>query len=315
MTNFISVIIPCYNVEDYVRDAISSVLAQTYMNFELILVDNNSTDGTLPILERAAINSSCIRVLEQPLPGAPRARNLGLSVAKGNWIQFLDADDLLLPDKLERQMKLVKANTPLLVGTPEYQRLDGSIFITEPWELPFKGLFEGLRQGNTCCNLWNKKYLAKVNGWEESRQFQQDYDLIFRILKINDRPVYDHTVSTIIRERKGQEQITKTNPLGIRIELLDLRLEMMYWLKRHRPGSFEMEQFFYHQTFYRFIRYLAELDLKRAERYMQYLPSDFKPKYSKETYIPFWNAMMVQLVGFRRAETFRRTVLQFKKSQ
>lgn len=313
MSKFVSVIIPCYNVEDYVRNAIDSVLAQTYMDFELILVDNNSTDRTLQILERAAINSSQVRVLEQPLPGAPRARNMGLSVARGSWIQFLDADDLLLPDKLERQMKLVQSDTPLLVGTPKYQRLDGSDYTTEPWELPFKGVFEGLRQGNTCCNLWNKKYLIAVDGWEEDRAFQQDYDLIFRILKINDQPVYDHTISTIIRERPGQQQITKTNPLGIRIELLDLRLEIMNWLKRHRPGSFEMDQFFYHQTFYRFIRYLAELDLQRAEKYMQYLPADFKPKYSKETYIPFWNAMMVQLVGFRRAETFRQTVLQFKK--
>ena len=118
MNQFISVIIPCYNVEDYIEEAIASVMAQTYMDFELILVDNNSTDGTLRILERAAINSSRIRVLKEYGHGAPRARNLGLSVARGTWIQFLDADDLMLPDKLERQIKLVKPDTPLLVGTP-----------------------------------------------------------------------------------------------------------------------------------------------------------------------------------------------------
>jgi len=149
MNQFISVIIPCHNVEDYIEEAIASVMAQTYMDFELILVDNNSTDNTLRILERAAINSSRIRVLEEKGKGAPRARNLGLSVARGSWIQFLDADDLMLPDKLERQIELVKPDTPLLVGTPKYIRLDGTSYITKPWEEPFLGIFEGLRQGNT----------------------------------------------------------------------------------------------------------------------------------------------------------------------
>lgn len=307
MNQFISVIIPCHNVEDYIEEAIASVMSQTYMDFELILVDNNSTDGTLRIIERAAINSSRIRVLQEHGQGAPRARNLGLSVARGTWIQFLDADDLMLPDKLERQIKLVKDDTPLLVGTPKYLRLDGTSYITKPWEDPFLGVFEGLRQGNTCCNLWNKKYLKLVDGWEEDRAFQQDYDLIFRILKENDQPEYDFEVSTIIRER-SKGQITKRDPKGIRITLLELRLEMMRWLKRNRPGLYEFDQFFYQQTFYRFIRYLAELDLDLAESYMKYLPKDFKPRYSKELYIPFWNAMMVQLVGFKKAEELRRVV-------
>jgi len=82
----------------------------------------------------------------------------------------------------------------------------------------------------------------------------------------------------------------------------------MRWLKRNRPGLYEYDAFFYHQTFYRFIRYLAELDLDLAETYMKYLPKDFKPRYSKELYIPFWNAMMVQLVGFKKAEELRRVV-------
>jgi len=130
MNQFISVIIPCHNVEEYIDEAIASVMAQTYMDFELILVDNNSTDNTLRILERWAINSSRIRVLQEKGKGASRARNLGMSVARGNWIQFLDADDLMLPDKLERQIKLVKPETPLLVGTPKYLRLDGTSYIT-----------------------------------------------------------------------------------------------------------------------------------------------------------------------------------------
>lgn len=309
MSTFISVIIPCHNVENYIGDAIASVLAQTYPHFELILVENNSSDATWEIIASAAQSSDKIRAFQQTKKGAPAARNLGLQMSKGSWIQFLDADDLMMPDKLKRQVNMIENDTPIIVGTPKYLKLDGSTFITKPWRDPFMGLFEGLRQGNTCCNLFNKKYLDRVNGWEEGRAFQQDYDLIYRIMKINDQPVYDDIVSTVIRERPSG-QITKRDPKGIRIALLELRLEMMRWIAKKRPQQFKQDQFFYHQTFYRFIRYLAELDIDLADDYMQYLPKDFKPRASKETYIPFWNAMMVQLVGFKKAEQLKQVVKQ-----
>ncbi len=306
MSNFVSVIIPCYNVENYIAEGIESVLAQSYPHFELILVDNNSSDGTVPILERFAERyPDKIQVFHQPKAGAPAARNLGLAHAKGNWIQFLDADDLMLPDKLDDQLSMVDENDPLVVGTPRYQKLDGSTFIMEPWKDPIMGLFEGLSQGNTCCNLWNRKYLDKVNAWDEDLNFQQDYDLIFRIVQLNDKVVHDFKVSVVIRERPSG-QITKKNPRGIRIAILDLRVKMLEYLKANKPVYFVKNQTFYYQTLYRFIRYLAECDLDLAEQYYQkHLPKDFKPLYSKETYIPFWNAKLVRLVGFRRAESFK----------
>ncbi|MEM8907069.1 MAG: glycosyltransferase family 2 protein [Bacteroidota bacterium] len=309
MSDFVSVIIPCYNVEDYVAECIESVLAQDYSPIELLLVDNNSSDQTLSILQGyATAYPNRIQVLQQTKAGAPAARNLGLTHAKGSWIQFLDADDLLLPNKIGRQLQLVNDRDPLIVGTPRYQKLDGQTFVIEPWTDPIMGLFEGLSQGNTCCNLWNRRYLDWVNGWEEDRKFQQDYDLIFRIVQLNDQVVHDHEVSVIIRERPSG-QITKKDPRGIRIAILELRIQMLNYLKTHRPAYLRAHRFFYYQTFYRYIRFLAEYDVELADHYYhQQLPSDFKPQYSKETFIPLWNARMVNLVGFKRAEYFKHFV-------
>ena len=105
----VSVIIPCYNVEKYIEECIESVVSQTYNNLEIICVDNNSTDKTWNIL--CQIKEKYPILLEKELKaGAGAARNKGLSIAKGDWIQFLDADDLLLPQKIEHQISLVQDN-------------------------------------------------------------------------------------------------------------------------------------------------------------------------------------------------------------
>src|SRR5436190_23584848 len=102
----VSVIIPCYNCEKYITRAIESVLLQTHVNYEIIVVNNNSTDNTVNILNTyVSRHPHLIRLFHEYKKGAPAARNKGLYEANGEWIQYLDADDELMPDKLERQLK------------------------------------------------------------------------------------------------------------------------------------------------------------------------------------------------------------------
>lgn len=91
----ISVIVPVYNVEKYLHECIDSVLRQTYTNFELILVDDGSKDSSKYICEEYARKDSRIKVLEKENGGASSARNLGMAVAEGEYIYFLDSDDWL----------------------------------------------------------------------------------------------------------------------------------------------------------------------------------------------------------------------------
>lgn len=93
----ISVIVPVYRVEKYLNDCIDSILAQTFADFELILVDDGSPDSCPALCDAAAARDSRIRVIHQKNRGLSGARNAGLDAAEGEWIAFVDSDDMLLP--------------------------------------------------------------------------------------------------------------------------------------------------------------------------------------------------------------------------
>jgi glycosyltransferase involved in cell wall biosynthesis len=99
-TQLVSVVIPVLNRERFLREAIQSVLDQTYRPFEVIVVDDGSTDDSVTI----ARSFPAVCVIEQPHAGPSVARNRGIAASKGEFLAFLDADDLMPPDKLERQI-------------------------------------------------------------------------------------------------------------------------------------------------------------------------------------------------------------------
>lgn len=105
-----SIIVPVYNVEKYVGDCISSILAQTYPHFELILVDDGSTDESGNICDRYAAQDSRIKVIHQANGGVSRARNKGIEAATGQWICFIDSDDEVKPELLKHYIHDVDAD-------------------------------------------------------------------------------------------------------------------------------------------------------------------------------------------------------------
>jgi glycosyltransferase involved in cell wall biosynthesis len=115
MENLVSVIVPVYNAEKFLSRCIQSILNQTYKNFELILVDDGSTDDSAKIIEKFSKTDGRIVALKQKNSGVSSARNAGLEIAKGEWIAFVDADDwidadayeILVKTALERQADLV----------------------------------------------------------------------------------------------------------------------------------------------------------------------------------------------------------------
>lgn len=104
----ITVVIPVYNSEKYISSAIESVLTQTYQNFEIIIINDGSTDNTKRVIE--SFNDSRIKYIEQKNAGPAAARNKGLENAIGEYIAFLDADDLWKPEKLELQINVFKGH-------------------------------------------------------------------------------------------------------------------------------------------------------------------------------------------------------------
>ncbi len=104
----VSVVIPVHNAEKYLQETVSSVEAQTWRNWELLAVNDHSSDASLSLLKGLQSRSAGIRVLECAGKGAACARNTGIKAAKGRFIAFLDADDLWLPEKLASQLEFMR---------------------------------------------------------------------------------------------------------------------------------------------------------------------------------------------------------------
>ena len=103
MAQLVSILIPCYNAEKWLKYTIASVLGQTWPNKEIIIVDDGSTDCSLQIAKQ--YESNIVKVISQKNKGGSAARNKAFEYAQGSYIQWLDSDDILAPDKIEYQMK------------------------------------------------------------------------------------------------------------------------------------------------------------------------------------------------------------------
>ena len=182
----VSIVMPAYNCEKYVVEAINSILAQTYRNWELLVLDDGSKDNTLRIIEDFSQNDSRIKALPNGKNmGVSATRNRGIELASGEWIAFLDSDDMWKPEKLEKQFEIVEKEAAEFLFT-------GSSYINEEGE-PYKGIFEvpekitykKLRNQNviSCSSvLVKKKYFEHIK--MEKDEMHEDYAVWLRILKL-----------------------------------------------------------------------------------------------------------------------------------
>ncbi|MDF2437014.1 MAG: glycosyltransferase family 2 protein [Bacteroidota bacterium] len=296
----VSVIIPCFNVEEYIEECLNSVFNQTFDNLQVICVDNNSTDQTLNKILSIRTNNpgKNIEVLTESRKGASAARNKGLSVSKGEWIQFLDADDLLQPGKIQHQINLLSQNksTAFIAAASYKDNLDGERIEVQV-NLPdaYKALFV-TRLGNTCSNLFNSAVLKEINGWNPDLGSSQEMDLMLRILEKNTSVVFDIVPLTVIRERAAG-QITKSDPAKYWRQYVKLRSQMISYLKIRRAEYFKSEAAFYYQKFFLQLRRLAKLDPEYAfELYSLHYQKDFVPEQSVFYRLSF------RLLGFDKTE-------------
>jgi glycosyltransferase involved in cell wall biosynthesis len=120
----VSVVMPVYNTEAYLADAIGSILAQTFTDWELICVDDGSNDGSLDVLRRYERADPRIRVISRPNTGVTRARNDGMALARGRYIAAMDSDDVALAERLRRQVDYMESH-PECVGLGAAVRIVG----------------------------------------------------------------------------------------------------------------------------------------------------------------------------------------------
>jgi glycosyltransferase involved in cell wall biosynthesis len=116
-TPFISVILPAFNAERYVREAVQSILAQTFTDFELIVIDDGSRDGTKAVIEALLEQDSRIILVSRENKGLVESLNEGIDLARGEWIARMDADDIAVPSRFERQLQWMAETNADLCGS------------------------------------------------------------------------------------------------------------------------------------------------------------------------------------------------------
>lgn len=147
--DLISIILPSYNSEKYVAETINSVLIQTYKNFELIIIDDASTDGSMNIINNIAKNESRIKIISlKKNGGVSNARNIGIANAQGKYISFIDSDDVWKNEKLEKQIHFLKANDLDLTFTGYEITFSNTNKEKKKIEVPTKLDYKELLKGN-----------------------------------------------------------------------------------------------------------------------------------------------------------------------
>jgi teichuronic acid biosynthesis glycosyltransferase TuaG len=184
-TPLVSVIMPAYNSADFIREAIDSVLSQTWPNWELWVIDDASKDGTVKVIEEYSAKHSKIQPLKNSTNlGTGAARNKGIKAATGHFIAFLDADDKWLPEKLEKQLRFIQEND-LAMTFSSYYLIDeegnalNKIVKALP-ELTYEKLLKSNYVGNLT-GIYDVQKLGKV--YAPLIRKRQDWALWLEIMK------------------------------------------------------------------------------------------------------------------------------------
>ena len=227
----VSVIMPCHNGEKYLRQAVDSVLSQTYQDWELLIIDDASTDGSVSVAEEYCAKDSRIRLLHTTCstgkPATPR--NVGIEAAAGRFIAFLDCDDQWLADKLEHQLPLFQQENCAAVFS-FYKKMDteGNVrsgVVTATAAVDFVQLLDG----NCIGNLTGIYDTAKVGKVYQKEINHEDYLMWLQVLKKGFIARNTGTVEAYYRESGTSVSGSKLKALGWTwaIYRKELRLPLM----------------------------------------------------------------------------------------
>jgi len=181
----ISVIIPVFNGEPYIEGAIKSVFDQTFKDFEIIVIDDGSTDATRDCLEKW-IREEKIRYIYQENKGTSAARNIGINAAKGRFLKFLDSDDWLYPQQFEHQIQHLINKPSFTISVTDYElEFEGKVRKKGNLWLGNGNQLARFIEGNPCpvhTILVQRSLVQEAGGFDEQLQAFEDSDLWLRLL-------------------------------------------------------------------------------------------------------------------------------------
>lgn len=221
----VSIITPCYNASRFISQTIDSVLAQSFTDWEMIIVDDGSKDDSSEIVKKYVEKDSRIRLIQQPNGGSANARNRGIKEATGRYIALLDADDLWLPQFLEKQIAFMKEKNAICVYS-SYKRIDENSneilkpLICRPF-VNYKKMqitnFIGCLTGLYDSSKYGKKYLD-----ENLKSIRDDYAYWLEIVKLENAAYGNPEVLACYR-------VIKSSTTGNKLKLV----KKQFWFYRN----------------------------------------------------------------------------------
>ena len=272
----VSVLIPCYNAERYIAETLNSVLCQTWPNIEVIVVDDGSSDASAAIA--GSYGSRGVRLITRQNAGASAARNRAFSEAKGEYIQFLDADDILEPEKIELQM-LRLLEKPGHIASAEWGRFFADVTETRfepesnwadlhPVEWLVRSRHDGLGMLFPAIWLFHRSIAEAAGPWDETLSLGDDGEYFTRVVLASNGVLFCngarcHYRSGIIGSLSGTKSADGWDSQFRVIELCQRYVRAREDSERVRRGFALSWQHLAHAAFPYHSR-LAEQALKRA---------------------------------------------------
>jgi cellulose synthase/poly-beta-1,6-N-acetylglucosamine synthase-like glycosyltransferase len=316
-TPLISILIPCHNAEQWVGQAISSALAQTWPNKEIIVVDDGSTDGSLEIIRSFG---TTIHFESGPNRGANPARNRLLELARGQWLQYLDADDYLLETKVADQLTAIQGEadidvifSPMTVeswrGGQAGERTVLPVSSNNPWLLMARWQMPG-----THAVIMRRSAVMEVGGWKPDQPCCQEHELFVRLMIAGKRFAYVSKPGAIYRHW-STSTVSKKDPCQTVFRRLEIADTAEAYLTKTKAISTPLSDAFASQriecarTLYQFDRTAA---IKTAAKAARIHPS-FKLKDAP--CFPAFYRILYNNFGFKAAETIAAMARPWRNQQ
>lgn len=239
MESLISVIVPVYGVEKYLRQCVESVLAQTFTRWELILVDDGSPDGSPEICDHFASIDTRITVIHQPNRGVSAARNVGIEVAQGDYITFLDGDDSFDDSYLQRMYSAVVDTGCSVACCDFFEYNDGeeivkkrekSVRVYRAEEFVRDILYQRLCNNSVWAKLYSRDVIGELRFNKDIRY--EDLDLFYRFLLRTEKIAY--LPMSLYNYRQSESSYMHRFTLQ-RADVLDVTDRMAAWIGANKP--------------------------------------------------------------------------------
>ncbi|TVP61467.1 MAG: glycosyltransferase [Nodularia sp. (in: Bacteria)] len=314
----VSILIPCYNAEKWIKQCIESALNQTYPNKEVIVVDDGSTDQSLEIIKSFG---DAIRWETGDNRGGNTARNRLLELSAGEWLQYLDADDYLLPQKIENQVKLFSQfpdediiYSPSILEHWDVKNTRHEVLSIpephDPWILLARWY---LPQTNS--PLWRKQAIIDVGGWKVDQPCCQEHELYLRLLIAGKKLEYCPLPGSVYRQW-SEQTVCKRDQSETRRQLLHIEDRIESYLKsnniltQNRQNAINLARFECARLIWIYDpEWAAEIIAKIKRSNTSFVPSgQAAPQYYRVIYQLFGFASAERLAKLKRLVTQSCTI-------